>query len=63
MGEKHHHDPEVVTCLHHDMLASVVGRYTSYKPVKEQIFWSNIFLTWPKIVNRLENHLLGVYSS
>ncbi|KAL6181749.1 hypothetical protein ACLB2K_048398 [Fragaria x ananassa] len=25
MGEKHHHDPEVVTCLHHDMLASVVG--------------------------------------
>ncbi|KAL6177765.1 hypothetical protein ACLB2K_049287 [Fragaria x ananassa] len=25
MGEKQHHDPEVVTCLHHDMLASVVG--------------------------------------
>ncbi|XP_024170228.1 subtilisin-like protease SBT3.5 isoform X1 [Rosa chinensis] len=25
MGKRHHHDPEVVTCLHHDMLASVVG--------------------------------------
>ncbi|KAI5329345.1 hypothetical protein L3X38_028742 [Prunus dulcis] len=25
MGEKHHHDPEVVTSLHHDMLASVFG--------------------------------------
>lgn len=33
MGEKHHHDPEVVTSLHHDMLASVFGRYSSCKPV------------------------------
>ena len=27
LGERQHDDPEVVTHSHHDMLASIVGRY------------------------------------